>query len=416
MKNRWWLSAGLSIALAAAVMALAPRATLAAPNTSAPTTPAKLVFIHHSTGQDWLKDDHGDLGKTLGANNYFVSDTNYGWGPDGIGNNTDVGHWWTWFRGPSAATYTSALYANSDQNCSYTRTLPDPGGANTVIMFKSCYPNSQVGGTPSDAIPAIGSNPLAGNGTNNLTVGNAKGVYVDLVEYFKLHPEKLFVLVVTPPEVESQTNATKAANMRVLANWLVDPNGFLGGYAANNVFVFDYFTILTGGHHRILGGAVQHTAGSTDYSIYGTDVGNSHPNATGDQLATAEFVPMLNAAYNAWRAGTTLPSTEVLRVSVSRTPKASSLSYKRRRGVARFKLGATLSTSRGRLGGATVWLQKSTNGRSWKSVYKLRSNSSGNVSKRLSVKRRGVGYYRWYVPSAADRLAAYTAKQRVRVK
>jgi hypothetical protein len=124
-----------------------------------------------------------------------------------------------------------------------------------------------------------------------------------LLEYFKTQPDKLFVLVVSPPLKSDATNATQAANARTLANWLVDPNGLLNGYTTGNVFVFDYYTVLTGGHHRIVGGAVEHTAGPNNYSAYPT--GDSHPSAAGDQIATSEFVPMLNAAYNAWKDGDT---------------------------------------------------------------------------------------------------------------
>jgi len=286
-----------------AVLALAPAAVLAAPNTSPPSSTVKLVFIHHSTGEAWLRDGYGGLAASLGTNHYFVSDTNYGWGPGGIGSSTDIGDWWTWFRGPSAGTYTSALYANTSINSPYARALANPGGDNTVIMFKSCFPNSAVGGSASDVIPPIGSNPLAGNGMSSLTVGNAKGVYLDLLEYFKTQPDKLFVLVVSPPLKSDATNATQAANARTLANWLVDPNGLLNGYTAGNVFVFDYYTVLTGGHHRIVGGTVEHTAGPSNYSAYPS--GDSHPSAAGDQIATSEFVPMLNAAYNAWKDGDT---------------------------------------------------------------------------------------------------------------
>ena len=59
-------------------MTACPVAGAAAPNTSPPASPVKLVFIHHSTGQAWLEDGHGGLGVALRDNNYFVSDTNYG--------------------------------------------------------------------------------------------------------------------------------------------------------------------------------------------------------------------------------------------------------------------------------------------------------------------------------------------------
>jgi len=95
-------------------------------NPSPPATPVKLVFVHHSTGENWLTDSDGNLGTTLTASNYFVSDTNYGWGPADadagsgtIGDHTDIGHWYNWFAGPHAGTYMTALYAQSGQNSSY---------------------------------------------------------------------------------------------------------------------------------------------------------------------------------------------------------------------------------------------------------------------------------------------------------
>lgn len=66
--------------------------------TAPPSSTVNLVFIHHSTGENWLNDDNGGLGLALLDNNYFVSDTNYGWGPDSIGDRTDIGNWWEWFR------------------------------------------------------------------------------------------------------------------------------------------------------------------------------------------------------------------------------------------------------------------------------------------------------------------------------
>ena len=51
-------------------------------NPNPPEEIVKLIFIHHSTGENWLSDGYGNLGQTLDQNNYFVSDTNYGWGPE----------------------------------------------------------------------------------------------------------------------------------------------------------------------------------------------------------------------------------------------------------------------------------------------------------------------------------------------
>ena len=81
------------------------------------------------------------------------------------------------------------------------------------------------------------------------------------------------------------------------------------------MLVFDFYNVLssktgsgasdvglaTGNHHRVWNGAVQHkTDDGADRLAYPSAGGDSHPNAAGDQKATAEFVPLLNAAYNAW--------------------------------------------------------------------------------------------------------------------
>jgi len=288
-----------------------PLPVRASVNTAAPATPVKLVFIHHSTGQAWLNDGHGGLGIALRNNNYFVSDTNYGWGPDAIGDRTNIGHWWTWFRSPSSAAYLAALYAESGQHCGYSRLATDPGGPNEIVMFKSCFPSSQLNG-PDSPVPAIADNPLKGqsNYGSDFTVANAKGIYLDLLPYFGAHPEKLFVAVVAPPVTSPDTPGGRA-----MANWLVDHWLQDSGYTAGNVLVFDFYNVLTsktgggasdvglttGNHHRVWNGAVQHkTDDGADRLAYPSAGGDSHPNAAGDRKATAEFVPLLNAAYNDW--------------------------------------------------------------------------------------------------------------------
>jgi hypothetical protein len=312
--NPHWAVRALGVCLAIvavlAGVAARPLPAGAAVNPAPPASPVKLVFIHHSTGEAWLADGHGGLGIALRDNDYFVSDTNYGWGPDSIGNDTDLGHWWTWFRGSSAATYLAALYGESEQHSSYSRLATDPGGPNRIVMFKSCFPNSQLSG-PSSPIPAIADNPLKGQacGDSDFTVANAKGIYIDLLKYFGSHPEKLFVAVVAPPVASPDTPGGRA-----LADWLVDHWLQDAGYTAGNVFVFDFYNVLssktgggssdaglpTGNHHRIWNGAIQHkTDDGADRLAYPTG-SDSHPNAAGDQKATAEFVPLLNAAYNAW--------------------------------------------------------------------------------------------------------------------
>jgi len=297
--------------------ALAQGPALTADDPTPPSSPVKLIFVHHSTGENWLADGNGNLGVTLRNNNYFVSDTNYGWGPDSIGDRTDLGHWWDWFRGEDSATYLAALYAESGQHSSYSRLAADPGGPNEIILFKSCFPNSAIGGNPTDP-PTVGDNPMRGEWCcgESYTVGNVKGIYIDILQYFATRQDKLFVVIVTPPLTSGSTDASQAANARALANWLV--NDWLDGYAYQNVAVFDFYNVLTsnggstnvndlgatnGNHHRWRNGAVEHTKTvNSNYSAYGSSSGDSHPTAAGNQKASAEFAPLLNVFYHRWKA------------------------------------------------------------------------------------------------------------------
>ncbi len=273
-----------------------------------PATTVKLVFIHHSTGGNWLADetpDHpsGGLGMALMNNNYYVSATNYGWGPFGVGDRTDIINWPEWFTGEQSDTILDALYSETGRNFGgfgeWGRLPTDPGGENEVIMFKSCFPNSELYGNPDDP-------PLA-EPNDQFTVANAKAVYNEVLTYFGTRTDKLFVVITAPPLMESVTTAENAANARAFNNWLVYE--WLQGYPHNNVAVFDYFNVLTDpdNHHRIVDGQVAHVADSgTNFSYYPSD--DSHPNSTGHRKATAEYVPLLNYHYNRWQGGAADPT------------------------------------------------------------------------------------------------------------
>ena len=309
--------------------------SLLADNPDPPATTVKLIFIHHSTGEGWLGDANGRLGIALRDNNYFVSDTNYGWGPNAIGDRTDIGNWYEWFAGPSRDTYMTALYAESERHSDYSRLPTDPGGQNQIIMFKSCFPNSGLGGNPNDP-PTVGANPLRGEGCCDAdhNVANAKGIYNDILAYFRMRQDKLFVLIVTPPLDRGSTDASQAANARALSNWLV--NDWLDGYPYQNVAVFDYYNVLTsnggnpntndlgavstGNHHRFRNGAVEHVQHlNNNYASY-SEGGDSHPTAAGQRKATGEFVSLLNVFYHRWQSG---PGGETPGATTTRTATRS---------------------------------------------------------------------------------------------
>jgi hypothetical protein len=264
---------------------------------SPPGATVKLVFIHHSTGENWLRDGYGDLGIVLGQNNYFVSDTNYGWGPDAIGDRTDIPNWPEWFRGPESPRYLEALFRESGQNSEYTRNLPDPGGENQIVLFKSCFPNSSLEGNPDDP-------PAPGDG---LTVSNAKYIYNDLLNYFITRPDRLFIVITAPPLIDS----TYAANARAFNIWLTQDWLRENNYPYNNVAVFDFHNLLThpDNHHRFIDGRVEYVADNGDGTAY-YPTEDDHPSAEGSHKATAEFVPLLNVFYHRWKVGAPVETPE----------------------------------------------------------------------------------------------------------
>lgn len=316
---------------------------MTAKSESAPRQSVRLIFIHHSSGANWLADQNGGLGKALMENNYFVSDTNYGWGPNRIGDRTDIGHWWEWFCSHQRSQeYMNALFNESGQCGSYSRMQTPPAGENEVILFKSCYPNSTLRGDLTDPVPSFERNPIRGQkaptipppasdaqryltyrakyivkqllGRNKnetaYTVANAKGMYIELLKVFQKYPNRLFIVVTAPPLRFSSV----AGNTRVFNSWLA--NEWLMDYPLKNIAVFDFYNVLTsnagspnasdlgqarGNHHRLWEGRVQHQIElQSNHLAYPTM--DDHANKTGNQKATGEFVPLLNHYYNLWKS------------------------------------------------------------------------------------------------------------------
>jgi hypothetical protein len=96
-------------------------------------------------------------------------------------------------------------------------------------------------------------------------------------------------------------------------------NEWLTNYTVGNVFVFDFYNVLTsnggnantndlglesGNHYRWWNGAVQYkTDGDNDASpnILEYPTEDDHPSKAGNQKATAEFIPLLNNAYSSFQ-------------------------------------------------------------------------------------------------------------------
>lgn len=318
-------------------------------NIMGPKQTVKLVFIHHSVGGRWLAHKYGGLSSKLNENNYYVNDITYGWEPPqltdsfvkklkrklygwvrldnkgayGIGNRTDIGHWYEWFCGPDSEVIMKAVFTENNETDIYgdhsnktsKHPLKNPGKniENEIIMFKSCYPNTLLTGNPEDP-PALGDQPAINflADSEKHTIANVKRIYNDILKYFETKQDKFFVVITTPPRIELPENGTIA---RGFSNWLYYDWLKENDYQYNNVFVFDLYNVLTSGHnwqksdvneekcnhHRIWNGKPQHII-QTDYHqlVYPRDGNNNHPSPAGSQKATEEFVELLNYYYNQW--------------------------------------------------------------------------------------------------------------------
>ena len=250
-------------------------------NTSDPVNTVKLMFIHHSTGSNWIETDYGNLGVNLNAANFFVTESDYGWTSAAvpaacqspIGDYTDTQDWPCWFND----TTMPSVYANAHHEDYPVNTMADPSGENEIIMFKSCFPSSDAGDDITDE----------------------QALYNSLLPYFAAHTDKMFVLMVPPP----MQIISNPARTRELANWLADRwTGWLSGYNGGNVFVFDYYNVLTHqrNHHYVRDGYEYHVVAASQNTLYYPS-GDDHPSAAGQQKATAEFVPLLKAWYHQWK-------------------------------------------------------------------------------------------------------------------
>jgi hypothetical protein len=230
---------------------------------SAGASTVNLVFIHHSVGENWLNDG---LCQALNDHGYHVADIYYGWRE--YGDRTDTVDWPMWFTDKVMGL----VYAEMG-NMTAPNTLQPAPGANTIVMFKSCFPNSDVGSDISDE----------------------KAIYAGLLAYCEQHPDKMFVLL-TPPPMQQISDPPKT---RELCDWLADrQNGWLAGLSTSNVVVFDLYNVLTASdaHHRLVGGKEVHeTVPSNDTLAYPS--GDDHPDSEGNAKATEEFVPLLDFWY-----------------------------------------------------------------------------------------------------------------------
>ncbi len=108
--------------------------------------------------------------------------------------------------------------------------------------------------------------------------------------------------------------------------------------------------------------------------------------------------------------------TPQLKTGMYRWPTASSVTYKRKKGTAKFTLWARVNVGPYYAPLVPVKLQVSKNGKSWDTVSTRTTNSDGWASKTLTVRTKRTRYYRWVVPETRDYKSRTTTRQKVVVK
>ena len=99
------------------------------------------------------------------------------------------------------------------------------------------------------------------------------------------HPEKIFVLLTSPPLNPAETTAENARYARQMAEWLLSED-FRGGQ--ENLFVFDFYSLLA-----------ENDPSSADYGMLRApyrDGADSHPNAAANQAIAPQLVDFVTAS------------------------------------------------------------------------------------------------------------------------
>lgn len=222
-----------------------------------------VIFLHHSTGQALITE--GNVRPLLTELGYEFWDHGFNHvglvRPDGtparamyripgmLGRgNTDVDGLAELFSQPVTEPPTNA----------FSRLLQ-----HEVIAVKSCFPNS-----------AIKTNEMQ----EKFHVR-----YLQIRDVVDEHPDRIFILVTSPPLHPEMTNADEARRARAMANWL-QSDEYLAGHP--NLFVFDFFDLLADPATNAL---------RAEYQL-DSEEPNSHPNPLANERIGplfAEFIDLV---------------------------------------------------------------------------------------------------------------------------
>jgi hypothetical protein len=236
-------------------------------------TYTNVIFLHHSTGQNLI--NQGNVRALFAQKGYRFWDHDYNTigltRPDGslTGASYDIPEIEPGSQGggntdPEGLAVLFAQPAHNPPDNAWSRLL-----RHEVLIFKSCFPNSAIESDDS--------------------LEQRKALYRGMRDVIDRHPDRLFILLTTPPLHPKATDAQQAARARALARWL-GSDEFLRGRP--NLYVFDFFDLLADPATHTLRAEYQTDPDSTD----------SHPNEAANQTIGPLFVDFVDKAIQAYRA------------------------------------------------------------------------------------------------------------------
>lgn len=213
-----------------------------------------LFFLHHSTGNGFVEE--GEMRGSIDAYNATNGAAFELWdhGYNGEGLRDAQGIWTgTSYNVPGDNTDPDGLHELwTTANAARQQILAN----HEVIAFKSCFPASAI--------------------ADNQMLAQYRQYYREMRDFFDTRPDRLFVVISTPPLHRLSTNATEAGNARAFANWLKSAE-YLAGHP--NVVCYDLFDRLAKADD---GSATANTL-RYEYELSHND-GDSHPNAAANAV------------------------------------------------------------------------------------------------------------------------------------
>jgi hypothetical protein len=215
-----------------------------------------VIFLHHSTGNNLV--EQGGLRESFSSAGYHFWDQSYNYqglrDPDGKFTNYA-------YPVPRDNTDPDGLARVFSQQL-YDLPINAFSGLlqHEVIIVKSCF-------APANNI--ISDEQLA----------QLKQYYLGMRDRMSQYPDKLFVIVTSPPLNPAETNPLEAGRARILADWLKSAE-FLQN--EDNIYVFDMFDRLA-----------ESNPSNPDYHMLRQEYRNgadSHPNLRANQEISPIFV------------------------------------------------------------------------------------------------------------------------------